>query len=226
MTTVPSWVPIAAVATIVLGLFVAPWLARRQENGKLQANAEAELRSLVVDLRSDVVHAHGELHRDSTYVSDAFTGQPLIDFTSKVVGLARNLPPTSAAQGGHCPYRSCGAVAHRARGRYRTDMAAEPYSHHQRCRRFVDPDVGTHGRAEAGIRHGEPQGPGSPGRRRKRRTARKDANRAAPGRGTPSSPRSSRRALGRCGWQAPARRDPVATQSPRAPVSTARRTKP
>ncbi|WP_237694301.1 hypothetical protein [Streptomyces sp. SID2563] len=92
MTTVPSWFPIAAVATIVLGLFVAPLLARRQEHGKLQAGAEAELRTLVVDLRADVVHAHGELHRNSTYVSDAFTGQPLIDFTAKVVGLARKLP--------------------------------------------------------------------------------------------------------------------------------------
>lgn len=93
MTTVPSWFPIAAVATIVLGLFVAPLLARRQENGKLQASAEADLRALVVDLRADVVHARQELDRNSTYVSDPFTGQPLVDFTAKVVGLARKLSP-------------------------------------------------------------------------------------------------------------------------------------
>ncbi|MGW3327819.1 hypothetical protein [Streptomyces virginiae] len=93
MTTVPSWFPIAAIATIALGLFVAPLLARRQENGKLQGAAEADLRALVVDLRADVVHARQELDRNSTYVSDAFTGQSLVDFTAKAVGLARQLPP-------------------------------------------------------------------------------------------------------------------------------------
>ncbi|MEV6750492.1 hypothetical protein AB0N21_40295 [Streptomyces sp. NPDC051080] len=93
MTTVPTWVPIAAIATVLLGLFVAPLLARRQEDGKLQAGAEADLRALVVDLRADVVHARQELDRNSTYVSDPFAGQPLVDFTAKAVGLARKLPP-------------------------------------------------------------------------------------------------------------------------------------
>ncbi|MFF1257496.1 MULTISPECIES: hypothetical protein [unclassified Streptomyces] len=46
-----------------------------------------------MDLRADVVHARQELDRNSTYVSDPFTGQPLVDFTSKVFGLARKPSP-------------------------------------------------------------------------------------------------------------------------------------
>ncbi|WP_411078270.1 hypothetical protein [Streptomyces sp. cmx-10-25] len=92
MPDVPGWVPLAAIVTIILGVVFAPLLARRQENGKLQAAAEAELRALVVGLRSDVMHARQELDRNSTYVADAFIGQALVDFTAQVVGLARKLP--------------------------------------------------------------------------------------------------------------------------------------
>ncbi|MEW2347403.1 hypothetical protein AB0904_07005 [Streptomyces sp. NPDC006684] len=93
MVAVPSWIPLAALATFLLPPVSASWIARRQESGKLRAGAEADLRVLVVELRADMVHARQELDRNSTYVADAFTAQHLVDFTAKAVAFARHLLP-------------------------------------------------------------------------------------------------------------------------------------
>ncbi|MFJ8301296.1 hypothetical protein ACIQ9R_36095 [Streptomyces sp. NPDC094447] len=93
MITVPTWVPIAAFTTVALTALIAAWITRRQEHAKAQAAAEVELRTLVIDLRADLVHARQELDRSSTYVSDPILGERLMDFTARAVGQAHKLSP-------------------------------------------------------------------------------------------------------------------------------------
>lgn len=85
-------VPIAALTTVFLGAVLAPWIARRQESGKEQAAAEAELRTLIVELRADAMYARQGLDTHSTYDPERFTGVRLADFTVQVVAAAQKLP--------------------------------------------------------------------------------------------------------------------------------------
>ncbi|WP_030726323.1 hypothetical protein [Streptomyces sp. NRRL S-237] len=99
LSTVFDWIadawpaiPTAALTTVGLGAWLAPWIARRQERGKLQAAAEAELRTAMARMRADVAYAGRALEVTSVYDPQVFAGPRLIDFTSTVVGSARSLP--------------------------------------------------------------------------------------------------------------------------------------
>lgn len=85
-------VPVAALTTVVLGALLAPWIARRQEIGKVAAVAEVELRTLIVDMRANVMYARTGLAVGSSYDPERFTGLKLAEFTVHVVAGARKLP--------------------------------------------------------------------------------------------------------------------------------------
>ncbi|WP_329127198.1 hypothetical protein [Streptomyces sp. NBC_01465] len=85
-------IPIAAATTVILGAILAPWIARRQEAGRAQAAAEAQLRAIVTELRADVMYARTGLDTSNTYDPTPFSGFRLAAFTIRVVEGARNLP--------------------------------------------------------------------------------------------------------------------------------------
>ncbi|GAA3384528.1 hypothetical protein [Streptomyces racemochromogenes] len=90
-TTAAQTVPVAALTTVALGAVLAPWIARRQEAGKKQAEAEANLRQLVLEKRAEVVYAREGLDASSTYDPSRFTGRLLASFATSVVSEARKL---------------------------------------------------------------------------------------------------------------------------------------
>lgn len=53
---VAAAIPIAALTTVVLGFLIAGALARRQENGKRRLAAEDAVRTVVREMRSEVLH--------------------------------------------------------------------------------------------------------------------------------------------------------------------------
>ncbi|MFD3680079.1 hypothetical protein [Streptomyces sp. NPDC058613] len=89
--TASQTIPVAALTTVLLGAFLAPWIAKRQEGAKRQVEAEAALRELVSDLRSDVMYARERLDVASNYDPKRFGGQRLVEFTIRSVEAARKL---------------------------------------------------------------------------------------------------------------------------------------
>lgn len=92
LATAGQTIPIAALTTVALGAVLAPWIARRQEAGKVQASAEEALREQLVQMRAEVAYARALLDAKSTYDPSRFSGRRLAAFTINVVAGARSLP--------------------------------------------------------------------------------------------------------------------------------------
>ncbi|MEU9706953.1 hypothetical protein [Streptomyces sp. NPDC047981] len=91
-TTASQTIPIAALTTVAFTWFLARILARRQEFGKKQAEAELKLRQLLREVRADILHARAGLAENGSYHPQGFTGERLEIIAAQAVVSAHRLP--------------------------------------------------------------------------------------------------------------------------------------